>query len=262
MLPSVKNVSGTKTKVPSKREEKKRINIRWSSGLFFQVGLAVTLLLSFLILESDWDLGSGKAFTPPDEIDWIQSPLVAYQLEQPEVTVKPQKKIKQRIIQKPLSHTFTEVDDKTLTVEGEIPPTDVTPDPPLVGKTIAPPTTESGPASFNSVQFVPVFPGCESLSSNDERRACMSSQIGKFINKKFKTDKFSDLEQGKIYNVNVQFTVGKDGSVKDILTRAVLPEMEEEAKRVISKMPVMQPGRQGNIEVDVLFTVPIRFQVQ
>ena len=109
---------------------------------------------------------------------------------------------------------------------------------------------------------MPVFPGCESLSNNDERRNCMSSKIGKFINRKFNTDKFSELERGKIYSVSVQFTVGKDGGVKDILTRALLPEMEEEAKRVIGKMPIMQPGRQGDTEVDVLFTVPIRFQVQ
>jgi protein TonB len=262
MLPSVKNASGAKTKVPSKREEKKRINIRWSSGIFFQVGLALTLLLTFLVMESDWELGSGKNYTPPHEINWIQTPLVAYQLEQPEVKVKPQKMVKQRIIQKPLSHSFTVVDDKTLAAEAKLPPTEVTPDPPSEGKTIAPPAKKTGPENFNSVQFVPVFPGCESLDSNDERRACMSTQIGKFINKKFKTDKFTNLESGRIYNVSVQFTVGKDGNVKDILTRAVLPEMEEEAKRVISKMPVMQPGRQGNTEVDVLFTVPIRFQLQ
>jgi len=262
MLPSVKNASGTNTKVLSKREEKKRINIRWNSGLFFQVGLVVTLFLCFLVMESDWDLGSGKIYTPRHEIDWIDPPLVAYRLEQPEVKVKQQKVVKQRILQKAVTNIFKEIDNISTTPETKFPKTEIAPALPSTGKAIAPPIKEKGPSHINTVQFVPVFPGCESLSNNDERRACMSSKIGKFINRKFNADKFSELESGKIYRVSVQFTVGKDGSVKDILTRALLPEMEEEAKRVVGKMPVMQPGRQGNTKVDVLFTVPIVFQVQ
>ena len=100
MLPSVKNASGTETKVLSKREEKKRINIRWNSGLLFQVGLAASLIICFLVIESDWTLGTGKTYNPPNDIDWVETPLVAYRLEQPEVKVKQQIALKQRIIPK------------------------------------------------------------------------------------------------------------------------------------------------------------------
>ena len=51
MLPSIKNSDGTETKVLSKREQKKRINIRWNSTLFFQIGLVITLLFTLVVME-------------------------------------------------------------------------------------------------------------------------------------------------------------------------------------------------------------------
>ena len=70
------------------------------------------------------------------------------------------------------------------------------------------------------------------------------------------------MEVGKTHTINVMFTIGKDGKVKDILAKAKVTELEKEALRVIGKMPLMKPGKQGNTEVDVQFMVPIKFQVQ
>jgi len=264
MLPSIKNAGGAKTKVPSKREQKKRINIRWNSGVFFQLGLAAILLLTYIVMESDWDLGARGKFVPKKEITIVEPPFFKFTIEQPMVktVAKLQKTVKPRVIQKVVTSTFVTVKDNSLKAEDEIKSTEVTPTIPATGIVTGPTEKESKPSPYNAVQFVPIFPGCESLSNNAERRTCMSSKVNAFINRRFNADKFSDLESGKFHTVRVQFTIGKDGLVKDILARAQLPELEKEAKRVIGKMPIMKPGKQGNTEVDVLFTVPIRFQVQ
>lgn len=264
MLPSVKNASGAHTKVPSKREEKKRINIRWNSATFFQVGLAVTLLLCFLVMESGWTLGSGELASPPPEIDWVEPGLFAFQEEQPKVAPKiiPKEKTPRRTIQKTLASNFQVTNNNSESNESKTTDAEVNPNLPAVGNTMPALIREEKPSYFDEVQFVPVFPGCEALENNTERRECMSSKISKFINRRFNRDRFSDLETGKIHRVSVQFTVGKDGTVKDIRTRARLPEMEAEAKRVIGKMPVMEPGRQGSTKVDVIFSVPISFMVE
>ena len=263
MLPSVKNASGTEAKVLSKREQKKRINIRWNSWIFFQAGLAVVLLLTFIVMESDWDLGGGKIFVPERQVTIDEPPFFKFTIEQPKTktVAKMQKKVKPRVIQKKVTTTFTTIKDDSPTIETPL-EAPTLPTIPAVGSGVAPVKKNPSPSHINSVQFVPIFPGCESLPNNAERRACMSSKVNAFINRRFNTDKFSDLESGKIHKVSVQFTIGRDGKVKDILTRAQLPELEEEAKRVIGKMPIMKPGKQGNTEVDVLFTVPIKFQVQ
>lgn len=263
MLPSVKNASGAETKVLSKREQKKRINIRWNSWIFFQSGLVVVLLLTFIVMESDWDLGAREMFVPDDHVSIDEPTFFNFTIEQPKVktVAKVQKTVKPRVIQKKLTSTFTTVTNDSPTVETPLESLTV-PTIATVGSGAAPVEKDPLPSHINTVQFVPIFPGCESLPNNAERRNCMSSKVNAFINRRFNTDKFSDLESGKIHKVSVQFTIGRDGRVKDILTRALLPELEEEAKRVIGKMPLMKPGKQGNTEVDVLFTVPIKFQVQ
>ncbi|MEM7086459.1 MAG: energy transducer TonB [Bacteroidota bacterium] len=264
MLPSVKNAGSTKAKVLSKREVKKRINIPWNSGIFFQLGLAAVLLLTFIAMESDWDLGGEVMFVPKKQMTIEEPTFFKFQLEQPEVktVAKVQKTAKPRVVQPVITSTFTAVENNSPKTEIEIKSTEVTPTVPTTSTGTKPVIKKEGPSHINTVQFVPVFPGCESLSNNAERRACMSSKVNAFISRRFNADKFSNLESGKLHTVRVQFTIGKDGRVKDILARAELPELEKEAKRVIGRMPIMTPGKQGNTEVDVLFMVPIRFQVQ
>lgn len=263
MLPSIKNAGGAKTKVLSKRELKKRINIRWNSGVFFQLGLAAILLLTYIVMESDWDLGARNKFDTKTRVTVDEPLFYNFIIEQPKVKTlaKLQKTVKPRVLQNVVITTLEPISDDTDKIEAPMQPTD-SPVIVVAGSGTAPVKKDSKPSNINTVQFVPVFPGCESLPNNAERRACMSSKVNAFISRRFNSDKFSKLESGKFHTVRVQFTIGKDGLVKDILARAQLPELEKEAKRVIGKMPIMKPGKQGNTEVDVLFTVPIKFQVQ
>ena len=48
------------------------------------------------------------------------------------------------------------------------------------------------------VEFVPIFPGCENLISNEEKRSCMSLKIKKFTVKTFDSNKLEELSEFKI----------------------------------------------------------------
>mgnify|MGYP002396680255 CR=1 FL=1 len=112
-----------------------------------------------------------------------------------------------------------------------------------------------------TVQKVPVFPGCEKYATNDNRKKCMSKKIGKLINRNFNTElgvKYGINGKQKLYT---QFTIGRDGEVKDIKVRAPHAVLEKEAERVIRKIPKMQPGFQGDKPVGVIYTLPIYFIV-
>ena len=115
---------------------------------------------------------------------------------------------------------------------------------------------------FLSIEEVPLFPGCEGLDSNEERKACMSSKISKFVNKKFDTDIGTELGLHGINRIFVQFTVDKTGNITNIKSRAPHDKLEEEAKRVIQLLPEMQPGKQRSVPVGVIYTLPITFRVQ
>ena len=115
---------------------------------------------------------------------------------------------------------------------------------------------------FGVIENVPVFPGCESLSTNAERRKCMSDKITKFVQTKFNTDLAGNLGLKGRQRISVVFKIDKNGDVVGVRSRAPHPGLEEEAIRVISLLPKMKPGKQKGQNVVVSYALPIIFQVQ
>lgn len=60
--------------------------------------------------------------------------------------------------------------------------------------------------------------------------------------------------------VIVQFTIGKDGTVKDPkVVRGIDPELDEEALRLVRDMPKWKPGKMSGKLVEVRYTLPVTF---
>ncbi|MAP53931.1 energy transducer TonB [Altibacter sp.] len=254
-------------KMLSKREDKKRININWNSRLFFQLGIIVSLFAVFVVMESTIGL-TPTTRTIADDFYLEEPPIydVVIQDASPAPVVPPKKEVK---ITKPVKKAplvnIKPIDNATPTVtETPTEPTDITPKDPVVTTTppVAVPPKDSSPKSILGVEFVPVFPGCESLSNNKERVDCMSSKINQFIAKKFDIDKFSGYNSAKPLRISVTFKIDEQGYVTDIRARAADRKLENEAMRVIDQLPKMRPGRQGEENVSVLYTVPITLRIQ
>lgn len=63
--------------------------------------------------------------------------------------------------------------------------------------------------------------------------------------------------------VTLNFVVGKDGRITRIhIIRGIGGGCDEEAVRILEKMPPWSPGRQGGIAVLVTYTVPFKFVLQ
>jgi TonB family protein len=66
--------------------------------------------------------------------------------------------------------------------------------------------------------------------------------------------------EGKVY---VQFTVSKDGYLKDAkVVRGSHPALDQEALRIVYSSPKWEPGTQKGKAVDVIFTFPIIFYIK
>ncbi len=263
MKPS-SNVCGTTTKVPSKRAIKKQINISWNSKIFFQVGLILSLLAAFFVMEIEIGKAPDVA-KGPDEVPWEIYPTIEYRiLEDVVKTPKKQPKVKvpreiTKAVTPIVSQTFTPVTNNMNVIEANIATTDPTIAIPTVSKgdeNVPPATT-----SILGVEHVPVFPGCESAGDNNAKIDCMSSKIKAFIGKRFDTGKFGYFEPGSVQTIRTFFTIDSNGNIVEIKARAIDKKLEDEAKRVISKLPLMEPARQGSTAVNVTYAVPIHFQV-
>ena len=62
--------------------------------------------------------------------------------------------------------------------------------------------------------------------------------------------------------VNVSFIISRDGSILNIQMRGPDKNLEAEAKRIISLLPKMIPGKQRGRPVRVPFSIPIMFRLQ
>ncbi|MEZ4858883.1 MAG: energy transducer TonB [Flavobacteriaceae bacterium] len=265
MVPSVKKESTSKVEGLSKREVKKRINIRWNSGLFFQIGLIISMLFVFLVVESN--LGFSEiAYNLPEKRELNEVALKNYvvevipvkQIDKPKEVVKERRPVRQVA-----STKFKPVDNISKQIEDKSPTTEIDQNTPI-DKPMVITTEVKKPEAENmfSVENVPIFPGCENLSSNEERKQCLNEKINAFINRKFDINKFSDKYAGKKNRIDVQFTVDTKGEITNIKTRTPFEDLSNEAKRVIANLPKMTPGKHQNQLVDVIYSVPIMLNIE
>lgn len=113
---------------------------------------------------------------------------------------------------------------------------------------------------FAVIEDVPIFPGCEKVAKS-ERRACFQEKMNKHIRKNFRYPEIAQEMgiQGRVY---VQFVIAKDGSITSIRMRGPDKNLEKEAQRIISRLPKMTPGKQRGRPVRVPFSIPITFRLQ
>jgi len=113
---------------------------------------------------------------------------------------------------------------------------------------------------FAVIEDVPIFPGCESVSKS-ERRNCFQDKINQHIRRNFRYPEIAQEMgiQGRVY---VNFIIDKDGSITNIRMRGPDKNLENEAQRIISRLPQMTPGKQRGRAVRVPFSIPITFRLQ
>ena len=219
-------------KHPKSDLEKKR-------GLFFQIGLAITLLivlgafeyrtyeklisdLGDLVLEAEFEEDIENTFReekppppppppPPDEL----------------VIVEDDEEIEEVEIED------TESDEELEIIEEEEETTDEV---------------------FMVVEDMPLFDGCK-----DE--TCTQTKIMQFIARKTKYPPIAKENNitGKVY---VSFVVDKSGKVTNVkVLRGVDKYLDAEAVRVVQTMPKFKPGKQRGKPVKVQYNVPISFKL-
>ena len=235
-----------------KKNPKADLRRRWV--LFLQIGLVVVLFLTLQAFQ--WKTYETKAA----EKDIVS--VDEFTEETPPVTIVPEKTPPPP--PKTIIDEIDEVPDDTDAEEDPTIPTDIDlediPEPDDIEEPEGP--EEPIDVPFNFIEEVPIFPGCESLRENDERKKCMSTKISSFVNREFNTDLGAELGLTGTNLVVVMFVVNEKGLIEKIQTRAPHPELEKEAQRVIEKLPEMKPGRQQGKPVPVSYTIPIRFKVQ
>jgi protein TonB len=225
------------------------------SILFLQLGLILVLFITWQAIE--WKTYDRDAIDQGqlnlDELDDEEIPITEIQNIPPPPPPPP-----------PAPEIIEVVEDEEEVEEDIIESTETTQEEIIEVREVveAPVEEEIADVPFAVIENVPIFPGCEGLSNNQQRKDCMSEKVKDFVNRKFNTDLGSQLGLSGVNRVIVVFKIDKTGNITDVRARAPHPRLEQEAARVINSLPKMQPGKQRGKAVGVSYSLPIVFQVQ
>ncbi len=234
-------------------------NLRKNSFLNFQIGLIIALVLVYVGLESSYAILD----EPEVEITEIEESVIEYHPDVQNIKVEQPKKQKIAMT-KPVTNpdVIKIIDDDVTDPKDFIDDTEVSPNEVVTVDDVvySKVPIDVGPIPYSVVEDKPIFPGCEKLKK-EKQDACFNKKMKKHIEKYFKYPELAQelRQEGR---VSVIFKIGKDGSIKDIQMKGPAKILEEEAKRIISKLPKMTPGKQRGNAVVVPYSIPIHFKLQ
>ena len=206
-----------------------KISLENKKGMFFQIGLAVTLIAVLISFEwksydkSNYNLGDLNLDDMEEEI----IPITRQEVKPPPPPPPPPEIIE--IVE----------DEVEIENEVEIEETDTDEDEIVE-------IEEDDEEFFMVVENMPEFPGGD-------------LGLMKFIQKNVRYPAIAKEYNitGKVY---VSFIVDKLGSVTNVkIVRGVDKNLDAEALRVVSLLPKYKPGKQRGKAVRVMFTIPINF---
>ncbi len=115
---------------------------------------------------------------------------------------------------------------------------------------------------FTVVEQMPRFPGCEDIQGDQEtKKNCSNRELIQFMG-----NNITYPESAKKNNIEgivvIRFIVDKEGKIASPeLLRTLDPECDAEAMRVVKMMPQFTPGKQNGKNVNVYFTLPVRYKL-
>ncbi len=236
-----------------KPKKNPKADLRKKSNLFLSFGLILALLASLLLIE--W-----KTY---DKEEFASEQVYLDALEDEEIPIT-------ELANTPppappvIPDVIDVIKDDSQVKEDEIEPTEISLEDIVEPEDIIEPTPNEDPETvpFTLIEDVPIFPGCENLKDNTERKTCMSEKITSYVNKNFNKELGSELGLTGVNRINILFQIDTNGNIVNIQARTPHPKLEEEAKKLIEALPKMQPGKQRGKPVKVNYALPIIFQVQ
>ena len=229
--------------------------------LFFELGLIISLFVVYLVLESrstPYD-GLDISTNTTNMVDEIVIPQTLRKEELQKIPKPPPSPINQIMVvtdNTELEHELeietTEIDENTKVDIQKYEPKDV----------IAEEEEEEEVYNFQIVESQAVYPGCENYTDKQSRYMCFQKEIMKHVKKNFKYPEIAK-EMGVQGRVIIQFVIGKDGNISKVtILRGIDKNLDNEAIRIVKKLPRMHPAEQRGRKVPVSFMLPITFKLQ
>ncbi|MGB0422999.1 MAG: energy transducer TonB [Flavobacteriales bacterium] len=113
---------------------------------------------------------------------------------------------------------------------------------------------------FTNPEIMPYYKECENAEGGKEQ--CTNQKLLKFISTFIEYPEIAreNSLQGTVY---IGFVVDKTGNITNPkILRGIHPALDQEALRLVKKLPKMEPGTMHGHPISVQYNIPIRFLLQ
>lgn len=112
---------------------------------------------------------------------------------------------------------------------------------------------------YDEIDKAPAFPGCEDVEIGKSKE-CFEKYISDHINKNLKYPKRA-LKNNIEGDVFIQFEITRDGYFINFTTIGPNKILEDEAYRIMAKLPQVKPGEYLEKKVSIVYGLPISFRL-
>jgi len=229
--------------LPMEIKKSKKADLENKRGLFFQLGLIITLGCVFVAFEwSTTDVKVGDQYQVDEEIVEEEAPPITRheEIKPPPPPPPPQVSDVLEIVE----------DDVELEDELEIDDTDMDDDLEVDFSNLLTDEEESdAPIPFFILEDKPEFPGGD-------------KEMFKFLYSKVRYPAIC-AENGVQGMVSLSFVINESGEVTNVkVLGGPDANLEREAVRVVEQMPKWKPGKQRGKAVKVTYNLPMRFRLE
>ena len=226
------------------------------SGLFFAIGFAAISGFTLWGFEAKMqDKGNLSYQYATNDKAVIEEDPVAIELPTPEMP--------QQAPPPPVLTQEIEVVENDKPVEevliGSTDPSDPTPPAPPESIPVIEDENPEIVVPFAVIEDKPLFQECKNVPRS-EQMSCFKEHLDKHVKNNFRYPQAA-LDMGIEGRVNVSFRINTDGTISILGVRGTDRILEDEAKRIISSIPKLIPGKQRDKPTAVTFAYPINFKL-
>ena len=226
------------------------------SGLFFAIGFAAISGFTLWGFEAKMqDKGNLSYQYAVNDKAVIEEDPIAIELPTPEMP--------QQAPPPPVLTQEIEIVESDKPVEevliGSTDPSDPTPPAPPESISVVEDENPEIVVPFAVIEDKPLFQECKNVPRS-EQMSCFKEHLDKHVKNNFRYPQAA-LDMGIEGRVNVSFRINTDGTISILGVRGTDRILEDEAKRIISTIPKLIPGKQRNKPTAVTFAYPINFKL-
>jgi len=117
--------------------------------------------------------------------------------------------------------------------------------------------------STNSLQAqqpdtAPVYPGCK---ESTQKMSCLKNHLLNFMVENFDSELIKKVKDTPQVSMMVSFIINEEGKLDEISVKSGYDFLNDEMKRVLSKVPVIQPAEKDGHPIPMRYELPVIFEV-